>query len=66
MEKSSSGSGVFSLQRQKNNRGKGKTMTAGGKTPRYLPDLLMNREPENMPDTLDEYHAKLADYIEWH
>lgn len=43
-----------------------RAMTAGGKTPCYLPDLLLNRISEPMPDTLDEYHGKLASYIEAH
>lgn len=43
-----------------------RSMYAGGKTPRYLPDLLFNRETEAMPDTLDEYHSKLTGYIEAH
>lgn len=38
----------------------------GGKKPRYLPDLLLGRETEPMPDTLDEYHSKLMDYIKCH
>lgn len=38
----------------------------GGKTPRYLPDLLLGKETEPMPDTLDEYHSKLMDYIKCH
>ncbi|MGE1062980.1 (Fe-S)-binding protein [Megasphaera paucivorans] len=41
-----------------------RAMTAGGKKPRYLPDLILNRLTEPMPDTLDEYHAKVTAYIE--
>lgn len=40
-----------------------RAMYDGGKNPRYLPDLLFGRETEPMPDTLDEYHSRLADYI---
>lgn len=36
-----------------------RAMTSGGKTPLYLPDLLLDRTGEPMPDTLDEYHSKL-------
>ncbi|MDY5423211.1 4Fe-4S binding protein [Hornefia butyriciproducens] len=43
-----------------------RAMIEGGKTPRYLPDLLFDRTAEAMPDTLDEYHSKLVDYIELH
>ena len=43
-----------------------RALTAGGKTPRYLPDLLLNRESEAMLDTLDEYHARLTNYIDAH
>lgn len=43
-----------------------RAMFAGGKTPLYLPDLLLNRETEPMPDGLDEYHSKIADYIALH
>ncbi|MDD3251108.1 MAG: heterodisulfide reductase-related iron-sulfur binding cluster [Lachnospiraceae bacterium] len=43
-----------------------RAMTAGGKIPRYLPDLLLNRVSEAMPDSLDEYHGKLVDHIEGH
>lgn len=43
-----------------------RAMTASGKTPHYLPDLLFDRIAEPMPDTLDEYHSKLGDYIEIH
>ena len=43
-----------------------RSMTAGGKTPRYLPDLLFDRHAEPMPDTLDEYHSKLMGYIRSH
>ena len=40
-----------------------RAMTAGGKTAHYLPDLLFSRNGEQMPDTLDEYHTKLSEYI---
>ena len=43
-----------------------RAMISGGKTPRYLPDLLFDRTAEAMPDSLDEYHAKLAEYINAH
>lgn len=43
-----------------------RAMISGGKTPRYLPDLLFGRETEPMPDTLDEYHGKLSKYINHH
>ncbi|MBR1390775.1 MAG: (Fe-S)-binding protein [Lachnospiraceae bacterium] len=43
-----------------------RAMTVGGKNPLYLPDLLLNRVSEPMPDTLDEYHRKLAAYIDMH
>lgn len=43
-----------------------RAMTAGGKTAYYLPNLLLDRTAESMPDTLDEYHEKLMGYIEKH
>lgn len=43
-----------------------RAMTAGGKRPLYLPDLLFGRMTEPMRDTLDEYHNALEDYIERH
>lgn len=43
-----------------------RAMISGGKKPHYLPDLLFGRETDPMPDTLDEYHGKLMDYIEKH
>lgn len=43
-----------------------RAMISGGKTPLYLPDLLLGRITEPMPDTLDEYHSKLEEYIERH
>lgn len=43
-----------------------RAMTSGGKTPLYLPDLLLGRASEAMPDTLDEYHGRLSAYIETH
>lgn len=43
-----------------------RAIAAGGKTPWYLPDLLLDWDAEPMRDTLDEYHAKIGDYIERH
>lgn len=43
-----------------------RAMTSAGKTPLYLPDLLLDRVGEPMPDTLDEYHSKLNEYIQKH
>lgn len=43
-----------------------RAMTSGGKIPHYLPDLLLGRAGEPMPDTLDEYHTKMAEYIQRH
>ena len=43
-----------------------RAMTSGGKIPRYLPDLLLDRAGEPMLDTLDEYHSRLAEYIQKH
>ena len=43
-----------------------RAMISGGKNPLYLPDLLLGRAGEPMPDTLDEYHSKLEDYIRKH
>lgn len=43
-----------------------RAMTSGEKRPQYLPDLLFGRTAGPMPDTLDEYHAKLGAYIEGH
>ena len=43
-----------------------RAMTAGGKIPVYLPDLLLDQRAEPMPDTLDEYHGRRAAYIETH
>lgn len=43
-----------------------RAMAAGGKRPRYLPDLLLGRDTAPMPDTLEEYHSKLAGYIDAH
>lgn len=43
-----------------------RAMFSGGKTPLYLPDLLFGRISEVMPDTLDEYHSKLEEYIQRH
>lgn len=41
-----------------------RAMQSGGKIPHYLPDLLIGRQTESMPDNLNEYHTKLEDYIE--
>lgn len=43
-----------------------RAMAAGGRTPRYLPDLLFGERPPPVADTLGEYHARLADYIRAH
>lgn len=43
-----------------------RALASSGKTPRYLPDLLLGRVGEAMPDTLDEYHSKLEGYIQQH
>lgn len=43
-----------------------RAMTAGGKTAHYLPDLLFDRTPEPVTDTMTEYHAKLDEYIKNH
>lgn len=43
-----------------------RAMIFGGKTPHYLPDLLLGRATEDMPDTLDEYHCRLENYIDTH
>ena len=43
-----------------------RAMTACGKQPLSLPDLLLGRISEPMPDTLDEYHGRLTDYIDAH
>lgn len=43
-----------------------RSMYAAGKTPLYLPDLILDRITEPMPDSLDEYHSKLENYIESH
>lgn len=43
-----------------------RAMISGGKVPLYLPDLLLDRTGEPMPDTLDEYHSKLEEYIQNH
>ena len=41
-------------------------MTSAGKKPLYLPDLILNRATKLMPDSLDEYHAKVAEYKSTH
>ena len=43
-----------------------RSMTVGGKTARYLPDLIFNRETEPMRNTLREYHGDLEGYIATH
>ena len=43
-----------------------RAMTAGGKEPVYLPDLLLNYTTSLLPDTLDEYHKTLNAYIDAH
>ena len=43
-----------------------RAMISAGKRPLYLPDLLLGRASEPMPDTLREYHSKLEAYIEGH
>ncbi len=43
-----------------------RSMTSGGKIPHYLPDLVLGREAEPMPDTLDEYHGKIMCYSDEH
>lgn len=43
-----------------------RAMISGGKIPHYLPDLLLNRVGEPMPDTLNEYHSRLEEYIQKH
>lgn len=40
-----------------------RAMTAGGKKPLYLPDLLFCQTASPMLDTLDEYHSKLENYV---
>ncbi|MDD3142343.1 MAG: (Fe-S)-binding protein [Lachnospiraceae bacterium] len=42
------------------------SMTAGGRQPLYLPDLVFGYETEKMTNTLDEYHDDLNAYIELH
>lgn len=43
-----------------------RSMTVGGKRPRYLPDLLFDRETPPMTNTLAEYHGDLEAYIRQH
>ena len=43
-----------------------RALISAGKAPLYLPDLLLDRAGEPMPDTLDEYHSKLENYIQKH
>lgn len=43
-----------------------RSMTAGGKRPLYLPELVFGGKSAPMLDTLDEYHGALEEYIELH
>ena len=43
-----------------------RAMTAGGKQPLYLPDLVLGRRTERMTDSLDAYHRAVEDYIALH
>ena len=43
-----------------------RAMVFAGKTPLYLPDLILDKKTEMMQDTLDEYHLKLGQYIDEH
>lgn len=43
-----------------------RAMTAGGKRPLYLPDLVLGRRTEPMTDSLDAYHGAVEDYIARH
>lgn len=43
-----------------------RSMTAGGKRPLYLPELVFGGKTEPMLKTLDEYHDELDDYIGLH
>lgn len=43
-----------------------RAMTAGGKQPLYLPDLVMGLRTEPMADSLDAYHRAVEDYIARH
>lgn len=40
-----------------------RALYAGERVPLYLPDLLLNRGTEPMPDGVDEYHSKLEEFI---
>lgn len=42
------------------------SMTAGGKQPLYMPDLIFGRMTEKMNRSLDEYHRDLEAYIAAH
>ena len=43
-----------------------RSMTVGGKQPRYLPDLIFGRGTPLMHDTLEGYHDSLDAYIAAH
>lgn len=43
-----------------------RSMTVGGKRPRYLPDLVFGRETPPMTNTLTGYHNDLENYIRQH
>lgn len=43
-----------------------RAMESAGKRVHYLPDLLLGRPTEPMPDSLDEYHHKLESHIAAH
>jgi len=42
------------------------SISIGGKTPRYLPDLLFNETTFPNHKTTDEWHRELDEYIEQH
>lgn len=42
------------------------SMTAGGKRPHYLPDLVFGKTTQPMHNTLDRYHKELRAYIGQH
>jgi hypothetical protein len=43
-----------------------KAMEIGGKTPKYLPDLLFNEPTHTLPQTLDQWHDDINQYIKEH
>ena len=43
-----------------------KSMPIGGKTARYMVDLILNQPTDPQDLNLDSYHQSLADYIECH